>query len=242
MKNLKSILFLGIVTMLLLSSCGSSVCESESTNTVYVFVDYTDQLNFEKLQENWEKDLRKINSLFPLETCTAGEVAIIPITDLGSNEVKRMSYKPMPADMNEFNPPVDYSVFKRKLKSAMKDVVAGEAKAMENTYLYEPMCHNLNKLVSKKGSGRKVAIFYSDMLEHSTGGSMYKHKKNLDVLKVKWPEVFGCELPNLNGTEIYVINHRNQNSDDFIRQANRFWKEVFAEKGARVEVASNLDF
>jgi len=122
MKTIKKLMSLGLVMIILMTNaCMKSTCEESGTNsnTVYMFIDYTDQLNFNKLKDNWEKDYKTINKMYPMNACQGGKLRIIPVTNLGSNEIEAISYKALPADLNDFNPPVDYTMFKRDFKKSM---------------------------------------------------------------------------------------------------------------------------
>jgi len=243
MKTIKKLMSLGLVMIILMTNaCMKSTCEESGTNsnTVYMFIDYTDQLNFNKLKDNWEKDYKTINKMYPMNACQGGKLRIIPVTNLGSNEIEAISYKALPADLNDFNPPVDYTMFKRDFKKSMESFLLREAKELPSTHLFEPMCNAFNQMNSDSESGRKIAIFYSDMLENSDGGSMYK-SGNADKLLANWKANTGCELPDMNGMEVYIINHRSEGTNQLIRKSNLFWKEIFTKQGAKVTLSSTLE-
>lgn len=244
MKTIKKIIALSFVlASLLISACTKSTCEevSSSTNTVYVFIDYTDQLNFNKLKENWDKDYKTINRLFPMKSCQGGKLRMIPVTNLGSNEIAAMSYEALPASLNEFNPPIDYTLFKRDFKKSMETFLLREAKELPSTHLFEPMCQAFNKLQTSTDGGRKIAIFYSDMLENSDGGSLYNKKGDPKTLLKQWQATTGCSLPDMSGLEVYIVNHRQEGTNQLIRKSNLFWKDTFMKQGAKVVLTSSLE-
>ena len=244
MKTIKKIIALSLVfASLLIGACVKSTCEevSTSTNTVYIFVDYTDQLNFNKLKENWAKDYKTINQLFPMQSCQGGKLRMIPVTNLGSNEIAAMSYEALPASLNEFNPPIDYTLFKRDFKKSMETFLLREAKELPSTHLFEPMCQAFNQLQTSTDAGRKIAIFYSDMLENSDGGSLYSKKVDPKVLLKQWQATTGCTLPDMTGLEVYIVNHRKERTNQLIRKSNLFWKDAFTKQGAKVVLTSSLE-
>ena len=244
MKTVKKVLSISFVFLLLFTSaCIKSTCEDmqSATNTVYVFIDYTDQLNFNKFKENWEMDYKTINKLFPMRPCQSGKLRMIPVTNLGSNEITAISYEALPASLNEFNPPIDYTLFKRDFKKSMETFLLREAKELPSTHLFEPMCAAFQQLQASTTSGRKIAIFYSDMLENSDGGSLYSKKGDPTVFLKNWETNTGCSLPDLSGLEIYIVNHRKEGTNQLIRKSNLFWKETFSSRGAKVVLTSSLD-
>ena len=232
-----------VFIVLLTSACFKSTCEDlgSSTNTTYVFIDYTDQLNFNKFKENWEQDYKTINKMYPLRSCQGGKLRMIPVTNLGSNEITAISYDALPASLNEFNPPIDYTLFKRDFKKSMETFLLREAKELPSTHLFEPMCTAFHQLQASSESGRKVAIFYSDMLENSDGGSLYSKKGDPTIMLKNWETNTGCSLPNLSGIEIYIVNHRKEGTNQLIRKSNLFWKDTFSSKGAKVVLTSSLE-
>ncbi len=231
------------LVILLNNNCTKIECGESEFNVVYTFIDYTDTLNYREFQKNWEDDLAQINSvIFPFLPCNGGAIKIIPINHLGSNETHFFSYQPLPPTLNEFDIPVDFQVFKQKVRSSFENSAKPEPFELPYTQIFEPLCRELNALSNQKIIGKKIVIIYSDMLEKSSSADFYKGRINQKKIISQMQNDCQCELPMLDDVEIYVISHRLLETNEVIRNAVKFWEMTFEQKNVKkINFGSSLE-
>lgn len=231
MKNALSIAF-GFILICSVHSCQPE-CNYTQANTAYLFIDHTDTLNYRRLQESWKRDMEQLNHrMFPFSPCTGGAFKAIIINSIGSNPSGGFAYGPLPARLNDFSPPPDYQQFFREKYQAMEKATAFPPRDLPRSLIYEPACRHLAELAEQPLPGRKLAVFYSDMLENSQV-DFYNIRKDNEMLLAELEQAFGCQMPNLEGIDIIIVNHRSQETDALIRRANQFWQWLFERNNAR---------
>ncbi len=229
-----------------LSSCME--CSEVEKTTLFLFVDITDELNFKEFRKNYESDYKLIAPLFEVEKCHAGKFRMYRINDVSQYKYSEAEYDPIPPDYTDIQIKTKLGQpfkFNRQVDEIYNEILT-EQFDLDNTVLYEPLCKALNELASDETSGKKMVILYSDMLEHSDYMSFYSPKYDTkpqyetDKVLTELETKCQCTLPNLSNIEIHVVNHRSTKTDNNMRRADLFWREVF--KNAKVfHLKSNLD-
>jgi len=163
------------------------------------------------------------------------EVQVLPINQLGGHTSPAYVFQGK-CEVNRFAPPAEFNAFLEKVKKQIQDLLSVEQTDQAQTALYEPLCQQLKALVKNRSTGTYTQLLlYTDMLEHSSLISMYQNIDNWDALYQEFSTKYRMELPkDLSGVNIWIINFRNEQSEPYIRSANRFWEYILEKRGATV--------
>lgn len=231
--------------LLMLGSCS---CEKEETTAIFVFADVTDSLNFGKLKENHMKDIRSaLLPAFKQEECHGGLFRLYAINALGANEYSELEYGVIPTGKTVVQLEEDSVLvgFKSSVPLLFERLFETFSGAEERTKIYLPLCKALNEL-SSTAATRKVAVIYSDMLEHTErpGFSFYRDgavKDHEQILKTIVDDC-KCEISDLSEVEVHVVNHRRAGTDRLMEDCEHFWKWLFEDHltASKVRMGANL--
>lgn len=223
------VIYVLLLLLTVLTNCNECPQEQQFQTSVYMFIDYTDSLNYSKLKENRSKDSAQIAALFSKSACNSGEFRIVSINNIGSDIDDPISYDIIPEGVTEFTMPDDVLDFFRKIQPHIKKYTRSASSQLNNTKIFEPLCQKIKQL-QQAPKGRKILLIYSDMLENSDVFTMYNrfNLENTDsILKVMETKC-KCKFPeSMKDVEINIVNHRDPISDTLIRNACRFWEKVF---------------
>jgi len=242
----------GLLFLCFLQGCGES--EPALTTEVYVFIDVTDSIHLGN-KAQYHKSLDEILDKMGVDTASAqpagGEVKFFLLDDV-SNSISKKAYLSTASSgllgENPFDRMDEIKQFRKELKTGINELIGQVNWKTKESKIYQNVCRELKHLATKKAD-QKVVIIFSDMRENSSLFSFYGHKgarieqmtKNIeethDNLLAK-----DCELPNLEGIDIYIVSPRNQEIDEQINKAERFWTKLFEYKNAKVNFDSELDF
>ncbi len=110
--------------------------------------------------------------------------------------------------------------------------------------IYFPIAKELKRLRQSK-SQSKILLIYSDLMQNDFDVSLYSKSQiellqtNPDSLKQSFEKQE--QLPSLAGIEIYFIYQpMNAEDDRQYRIVSEFYKNLFEEKGATVNITANL--
>ena len=214
---------------------------TEQITTVYIFIDYTDDYAREQFRLHVDEYYKAIERLFPMESCRWGCGKIHSNHRFGHRDSLNESImRHCLKGLNRFSPPAEYLLFKKKLRQIFTELAQDGDRKYDHTYVFEPLCNEYQHLLDEP-SGRKLMIFFSDLLENSSGGNMYNHVYDPETTIDQWEEKFACNLNDFRGIDIYVLSFRNQNSEEHVLRAKRFWRKVFELRHAKsIKYSSSL--
>lgn len=228
-------------------------CEQFTENQVLVVIDYTDKRTYDLLKQGIADDLKAIGSrYFRIEGCTGGSLKVIQIRDNCQNtSIFSEKYLPLPSDIDPSEPmPTDFSTFRSALKKIAEairsdsSVVAG----LGESCIYEPLCNELLSLTnlntSKESTLQQYVVIYSDMIENDNGISLYGNQKYTAAeFESKLQARYQVSLPDLSNIKFIIVNRRDNQTDDVVRNACLIWKEILEDHGATVKgPLSELEF
>jgi hypothetical protein len=210
-----------------------------------MFIDYTDSLNYRRLKENRISDSSKIASLFSRTACHSAEFRVIGISNLGHGIDEAISYNTIPEEVTEFTMPDDVFEFFNEIQPVIKRNTKQVSSRLDKTKIFEPLCMKIQQL-NEAPQGRKIMLLYSDMLENSDALQMYRGGSldNVDSILKSMEATCRCTLPSsMKDIEIYVVNHRDVNSDTLIRNAYSFWGKIFSDRNTKqFQMGSSPEF
>ncbi|NVN95460.1 MAG: hypothetical protein HXX18_09285 [Bacteroidetes bacterium] len=140
---------------------------------------------------------------------------------------------------------------KEKIKAFLTDIdkitVNSEKEKIGKDYsaIYEPIAKELNRLSQHKAD-KKYMLIYGDLMQNTDEISFYdknvfeKLKSNPDKIK----QYFNSQvsLNNLGGIKIILLFQPNNIKQDVeYKVVSEFYKKLFEEKGAKVEITANLN-
>lgn len=128
-------------------------------------------------------------------------------------------------------------LFQKQLSDTIANLIGHTAKfGSRQSKIYRRFCREL-QLLTEETAENKVFIVCSDMLENSDVFNLYDTGDNpaLDD-----PEGFAervlendCSLPDLSGVDIKIFLLGTGENDEYVHNAERFWRAVFLKKGAK---------
>jgi hypothetical protein len=225
-----------------LLGCAGCGCDGMTENRLLVFLDQTDKSVFEHIKDDAAGIIKRLGkSLFPCEECRGGVIRVVQVRDNCQNKpLLDGRFAPLPEGTDPAGAvPNDYQNFIKAVKAFSVSVAQDSTvSGYTATCLYEPLCKELVDITdnSKVAPGAIKVIIYSDMLENSSmETSLYKHDSlTVETFESRLKEKYDIEIPNLNGGEIYIINHSDIKNQNKVRYACGLWKEMFVGHGAKV--------
>ncbi len=161
----RSFIFCFILIVFVMVSCDDdSACDtgSQKLNCLYLFIDYTDSLNYVRLKENQKHDSAQLSSVFSMDACNSGRFRLVHINDLGESEDIPLGFGTISKSQaeNRYMMPKAAAGFFRKIQEVIKKETHQSVSELERTNLFEPLCKKLKQLIALP-RGRKVMIMYS---------------------------------------------------------------------------------
>jgi hypothetical protein len=238
MKTILTIILI-IAGIILVAGCAQLGNPSMSADTTIIW-DITDSMMV-------TPKLSEVISLYGFEDNIWSEAKfrLLNVTDVSINKIHEASIESENEWMsNKFkrNDKVKkfYSDINEILSDALKQKIG-----KDNSSLYLPLAKELNRLSNSKASNR-VMLVYSDMLENTDEMSFYKNE-TLSLLKTNPDSVkkyfeSQLKLENLTGIKIYLVfQPLNMKQDEVYRIVSGFYKNLFENKGATVEITAGIN-
>ena len=173
-----------------------------------------------------------------------GKVRISTLSNVSLNKVQQVKLNPV-ASMDEYQElfrEAEIKMFISEVDSLLQNARMSE-RGKPSSSLLRPMHQELNRLTRSEAS-KKYAIFYTDLLEHSTIFSSYSKvdMKFLEEHRKKFTErvLEKAPLPqSLAGIKVFIINSQQQSDVNF-QLISDWYFEVLTSRGADVYVGANL--
>ena len=115
-----------------------------------------------------------------------------------------------------------------------------------NSSVFLPIANALNELARSKAQ-RRVLLIYSDLMENTMDISFYTKKQfqllttNPDSIKKQFEHL--QTLQNLNGIEVnFIYQPTDSQNDKVFAIVSAFYKKLFEDKGAKVNISANINF
>jgi len=144
---------------------------------------------------------------------------------------------------NELERDKEIKNFKNEV-SKILDEVNKDSEGKNNSSIYLPIAHELNKLAKNKAQ-RRVLLIYSDLMENTMDISFYDKKQfsllitNPDTIHKKLDQM--QSLQNLNGIEVnFIYQPIDSQNDKVFTVISSFFKKLFEDKGAKVNISANI--
>lgn len=221
-------------------------CKTIVNHKYIIYIDVTDKEHLGSLQEfmpiEYRKILEKVEAAEAFQSCHALDVQVIPINDLGDNRGVRIGFSAISPNMTEIQ--IRKQVVMKiaeDLKTAIKKVVASGNDHYNYSRIYEPICHQLDRMQGLKQP--LTIIIFSDMLEHNNV-SFYVGGRGLNAEKIisKLAKNSHCSISDdLSFLSIHFISFRSSKNDRNISSAIKFWIEFFKTRNARTHFGSSLN-
>ena len=182
---------------------------------------------------------------FKNSTWNEGIFRLVNITDLNINKTYKANIESENYLLsNKFKRKEKIKVF---LSDMNKIIVSSEKEEIgkDNSAIYEPIAKELNRLSQSKADNRYMLV-YGDLMQNTDEISFYD--KNTFSTLTSHPEKIRkyfetqIKLGDLHGIKIYMIYQpTNVRQDEQYKVVSSFYKKLFEEKGAIVEITANLN-
>ncbi|MFH2141271.1 MAG: hypothetical protein ABIJ97_02525 [Bacteroidota bacterium] len=229
------IILIVIAIITLVVACNS---QDQNTTEVVILNDITDT-------HIAQPDTQEIFSLFDLQNKWDGGIfQYTDLTDVSYNQTKQTRIEPRNEWLsNEFERGKEI----KKFENEVSEIIINRAKdktEKSNSAIYFPIASELNKLKNSP-SQKRILVVYSDLMENTEEISFYK-KNDFERLKIN-PELIKeafekqVILDSLTGIEIHLVYQPSDNtSDQKFQIISGFYKKLFEDKGAIVNISANL--
>ena len=192
-----------------------------------------------------ELKVADIVSIFNMNKWDGANFRFVDITDVTYNHTYEKKIEPENEWMgNELDRNKKVKQFYSEISQVL-DTVKTESIGKDNSSVYIPIAHELNRL-SQSTSQKRILLIYSDLIENTDQFSLYS-KNNLTLLKTN-PKVAQeyfenlTPLNNLGGIRIFfVFQPTDIDTDEQYKLISGFYKNLFESKGATVEITANIN-
>jgi len=229
---MKSLIPIAIIITIFLS------CSSDhETKTVHLFLDLTDSLFQEVIDEKTIKndivDAIHLDKQFT-------DAALIHIHDMDNLSRSRPLTMQLPHDTKG-----NSMIRKKQIEDFLMDVESALSEKLENilgkdySKLFEKLCGVYESQEDKPTH----TLIYSDFLQNSESISFYSETtlseataQPLEFARQKLDPI--CQIDSLAHTTFHLHTLRNVRTDRAVNKAEAFWKNWLQSKGARVIIKS----
>lgn len=136
----------------------------------------------------------------------------------------------------------------KNFKNKVLEIITNNEKdsiGKKSSSIYLPIARELNRLSTGK-TQKRVLLIYSDLMENTSEMSFYDNRK-LSLLKTN-PDSIGryfdsqLSLQKLNGIKIFLVyKPSDEKADEEYKIVSGFYKNLFENKGAEVEITANIN-
>jgi hypothetical protein len=116
--------------------------------------------------------------------------------------------------------------------------ILGATGEAENSQIFGPLVQSIGQM---NGSGKKVVLLFSDMIENGGETSFYRGDPAKSD-REKLEKQYGLKMPDLKGYEVYIVYNPavNPGTSELARKSAQFFKSWMEERGAKVKTVANL--
>jgi len=135
--------------------------------------------------------------------------------------------------------------FKKQIAAAVKSLMNMKAD-QQHSQIYLSLCSKLTELKNSDFGGVKRLIVLSDGLESNFHHEFINYADDVpgfrkDFPKIKQQMAATCNMPDLNGISVTMVNSPQHVLSDLILACDDFWREVIHDNGGTFIIKPNLN-